>query len=263
MPKTLLAELTSKLKLSPQKGESYEQFAIRATNRMNKCTEEQWKDLTEPLQLWNNEVLEAREENPPPDDDAKASGSHLVGLLPELSGFPVLEAGTENEDTGEEEDVSIEDDEANADGEEKDKDTSAEPPEGDPDPEPDEASTEEDTSGEEEPATTSRKKLGGSKPGKGKGKQVKPAKPAKAAKETKAPKPAKAAKKANGSARGLNKDHKIKIISKENPHRAGTGRFKRWPKYKEGMTVAAALKAGFSPINLRYSVADGHIKIVP
>ena len=53
----------------------------------------------------------------------------------------------------------------------------------------------------------------------------------------------------------------ITVLVEESPHRVGSDRYKRWPKYPTGMTVAEALKAGFNYANLRFSVADGHIAI--
>jgi len=56
-------------------------------------------------------------------------------------------------------------------------------------------------------------------------------------------------------------DQKIKMLVKKNPHREGSGRYKRWPKYRDGMTVGEALKAGFIRQNLYWSIQDGHIQI--
>ena len=86
-------------------------------------------------------------------------------------------------------------------------------------------------------------------------KPVKPAKAAKAAKKVKRPNGAK------GRPANYDPEAKIKLLVDEHPHREGTGRYKRWSKYKDGMTVAAAIKAGFKYENLRFSVEDGHIKI--
>jgi hypothetical protein len=113
-----------------------------------------------------------------------------------------------------------------------------------------------ETEAEKEPvvATKSVKKSNGKKAPAAKPKAA--AKPAKAAK----------AKPANGETRGrkpnLDPDQKIKLLVDENPHRAGSGRHKRWPKYKDGMTVAQAIAAGLNYANIHYSVKDGHIKIV-
>ena len=56
-------------------------------------------------------------------------------------------------------------------------------------------------------------------------------------------------------------DARITVLVEENPHRVGSGRYRRWSKYRTGMTVAEALKAGLNRANLRWSVLDGHISI--
>lgn len=90
--------------------------------------------------------------------------------------------------------------------------------------------------------------------------------PAKAAaKPAKPAKPAKAAKAANGSGRGrkgiFDLNAKITLKVKDNPHRKGSGRYNRWPLYRNGMTVQQALDAGLNRGNLFHSVEDGHISI--
>lgn len=54
---------------------------------------------------------------------------------------------------------------------------------------------------------------------------------------------------------------KIVVLVKQNPHRDGTARAARWPKYRTGMTVKEALSAGFSSTDLRHGVRDKHIKV--
>jgi len=54
---------------------------------------------------------------------------------------------------------------------------------------------------------------------------------------------------------------KITLLVKENPKRKGTESCKRYDKYKSGMTVAEALKAGITPADLSYDVKHGNIKI--
>jgi hypothetical protein len=114
-----------------------------------------------------------------------------------------------------------------------------------------------------EPATEEEKEVTTTK----ESKSSKATKAAKAvvAKVKKAKPEAKAKKAAKGTGRGrapnYAADAKIKLLVKDNPHRAGTGRFKRWPKYKSGMTVSEAIKAGLTYQNLRFSVLDGHIAI--
>ena len=56
-------------------------------------------------------------------------------------------------------------------------------------------------------------------------------------------------------------DAKIKVVTKENPHRKGSICYKYFAKYKDGMTVVQALKAGIPRANLRYLERLGHIKI--
>jgi hypothetical protein len=56
-------------------------------------------------------------------------------------------------------------------------------------------------------------------------------------------------------------DAKIKVVTKENPHRKGSICYKYFAKYKDGMPVVQALKAGIPRANLRYLERLGHIKI--
>lgn len=82
-----------------------------------------------------------------------------------------------------------------------------------------------------------------------------------------AKKPA-AAKNGGDRAAKMPDDAKIKLLKDENPHRKGTHLYAVWEKYKDGMTVAAALKAiapvsgGTSPrANLAWQVKLGLIKV--
>lgn len=71
-------------------------------------------------------------------------------------------------------------------------------------------------------------------------------------------KPAKTTKpvaKATARAKRLAPDAKVRLLTKENPHREGTRLHKLWSLYKTGMTVQAALDAGIPAINLRYLAA--------
>ncbi len=58
-------------------------------------------------------------------------------------------------------------------------------------------------------------------------------------------------------------DAKIKVLAKENPHRAGTLNHKRFSMYKSGMTVQEAVNAGggASLANIRYLSGLGHLKV--
>jgi hypothetical protein len=87
------------------------------------------------------------------------------------------------------------------------------------------------------------------------------AKANKATKKVASPKPTVVREKTAFSKIELPLTGKIQLIVKENPHREGSGRWKRWSLYKDGMTIQAALEAGLNKNNLRYSILDGHIKI--
>jgi hypothetical protein len=242
---TLYKELGEAFKLKRQEGESFTDFAIRASTRVNKCTDAEWKELSAELQTWNNDVMQLREENAALDKGAEPAE------FPELDGFPadeeetvVDEDGVVQEGEGDAEET-VEDDEENTD---EGVDASAE--------------GEQAAVAEDDPPQRQR-----GKPNK-QGKKM-PARAVTAEKEKPAPakkvvaKPA-AKKAVNGSSSRtrLDPEATIKILSKENPHREGSARFKRWGKYKDGMTVKEALKAGFNAGDLNHSVADGNIKIV-
>lgn len=98
--------------------------------------------------------------------------------------------------------------------------------------------------------------------------------PAKAAKgkekekSAKGDKPAKKAKGKKGEGKGgvgrvrkYTNDQKITIIAKENPKRPGTDSYKRFAKYKKGMTVAEALAAGVTSGDLNWDVKHSYISI--
>jgi hypothetical protein len=104
--------------------------------------------------------------------------------------------------------------------------------------------------------------------------KVVPAKPAKAAKgkAKAAPKKGKAkaapkekkAKKAGGSGRpsSLDGSLKIKKLVPDNPRREGSNRYKRFAKYKDGITVAKLLDSGVSSKGIHTDVDQGYIKLV-
>jgi hypothetical protein len=83
----------------------------------------------------------------------------------------------------------------------------------------------------------------------------------KASKTVSSPKPTVVHEKTAFSKIELLPTDKIQLLVKENPHREGSGRWKRWSLYKDGMTVQAALEAGLNKNNLRYRILDSHIKI--
>jgi hypothetical protein len=274
-------ELGQVLKLKRKDGESFDGFTARTTKKINALKDPEWNALTEKLQIWHNKTAEIRE---------KASGNIDEAALPELEGWP------EEADSGDE---LVADDEANSDEQESggsgadDADAGEEAPTEDDDgagqEDVDAAADSEQESGDVEVTEAPKPKRSAKKAATAKAPAKKPVvatappqKPKtstpKATKEKETTMSAKkttvaaakpAAKKAatNGVAKigrqsRLGESDKIKILVKENPHREGTGRFKRWEHYKDGMTVGQALKAGLKPVNIHYSVADGHIKIV-
>jgi hypothetical protein len=243
---TLYKELGEAFKLKRQEGESFTDFAIRASTRVNKCTDAEWKQLSAELQTWNNDVMQLREENAALDKDAEPAE------FPELDGFPADE-----EETVVDEDGVVQEEDGEEDGAEEN--TAAEADEG----VDESAEGEQDAVAEDDPPQRQR-----GKPNKQEKKMPtravtaeKDKAPPKAAKKA-VEKPAKKAANGSGKRTKLDPEATIKILSKENPHREGSARFKRWSKYRDGMTVAAALKAGFNAGDLQHSVADGNIKIV-
>lgn len=253
MPKTLFDQLCEAANIKLQDDEKFEIFASRGAARVNKLSQDKWDELTEPLQKWVNATLEAI--------DKKQE-------IPELKGFPEPAA---------DEGGDADDDAGGDDAEERtDPDTGevteGAVDEGEPDPETPAPETPAedgvDAGAETEQEAVSSEDDEPVSAGKGRPitkKGVKPKKPV-AKKAVAAPKPVKEkvvkkAAKAAGRA-SLNENSRIKVLVKTNPYREGTGRYKRWLKLKDGMTVAQAMKVGFEPVNLRYCVADGHIKIV-
>lgn len=242
---TVYAEMGKVFRLQRKGDETLVDFARRSVKKINAACDDdpdKWSSLSEDLQVWNNTSMQAIE----------IAGKDGTPDIPELVGWPADEEDSAEEETGEEEEASEEEasDDVETDAGEAASDTEVEP---------------------EEPVKPTNK--GKSKPKKAAAKAVvakpKQAKPKKTAskeepKSVKAPVASKkkvkaAAKRGRQSQFAL--DARIKMLVKDNPHRPGTGRFKRWAKYKNNMTVAEALKAGFNADNLRYSVADGHIKI--
>ena len=69
-------------------------------------------------------------------------------------------------------------------------------------------------------------------------------------------------KKPSGGVKGRPKlpdDAKISILSDKNPYREGSGSFKAFEKYKDGMTVAQAEKAGIPRAWILWDRREGHI----
>jgi uncharacterized protein YeaO (DUF488 family) len=54
-------ELRKKFKLELQTDETFEHFAKRATDKVNKANDDEWRELSEGLQNWVNNTLKARE----------------------------------------------------------------------------------------------------------------------------------------------------------------------------------------------------------
>jgi hypothetical protein len=57
-------------------------------------------------------------------------------------------------------------------------------------------------------------------------------------------------------------DAKIKLLV-ENPKRPSSGAFKRFAKYRDGMTVDAALQAGVRRDDLAWDVRHGFVAVAP
>jgi hypothetical protein len=83
-----------------------------------------------------------------------------------------------------------------------------------------------------------------------------------AGKKKVAKKVAKKAAATDGSGRTRkNADAKITLLAKENPKRPASDAYKRFAKYKTGMTVGEALKAGVTSGDLAYDVKHEFIRI--
>lgn len=96
---------------------------------------------------------------------------------------------------------------------------------------------------------------------------VKPAKKAAVGKATERKPPGKAA--SDNAQKGVGRGRaaryvdgaKIKVLLKENPHREGTKRYGIFEKYRNGMTVGEAVKAGINAGDLVWAVKEGRIEI--
>jgi hypothetical protein len=95
------------------------------------------------------------------------------------------------------------------------------------------------------------------------GKPEKAPKPAKEPKAPKAPKPPKAPKEDGTERNRIDVTKSIKIIATENPHREGSGVFKNFALYVDGLEVSKFLVLkNAKRSRLRRDVAAGHIKLV-
>lgn len=225
-------ELEKALKITQRDGEDIQKYIERVcwdANDPKKISEDEWTKFTDATQTWVNTNLRIIERNKSKDASERV----------ELNPFPTDEVEVKSS-------KSEEKDKDKKSGSEAKGDAAAEKGEGDA--KPDKAS--KDAKNEEK---SDMGKANGANKGRG-------SKKAAAAKST-------GPKKEGSGARGrpgkFASDATIKFLVKENPHRPGTGRFKRWTKYKAGMTVAEALKAGLNYGNLHHSVKDKHISIVP
>jgi hypothetical protein len=227
---TVFEDLVKVMKIEPKSGEDFETFAKRLTDKINGATDTVWKQLSDDAQKWHNEaILKVRERRALKNEGKQEEAEAVV--IPELEGFALVST-------------------AEADPAAAPKRTS-----------PNKAKSDTVAAPAAEAVTESAHV-----------KHRKAVKEARAKHVAKAPKakakPAKAAPKAKAKAgkRGrrsvFGDDAKLKLLVKENPYRKGTAWHRRWPKYKNGMTVAEALKLNDVGRNhLRYSVANGHISI--
>lgn len=238
-----------RLKLEPKSGETFEAFAVRATKKIGQLRDSEWGELPEELQRWTNAVLEA----------ADVEGQET----PELAGYPEQEAEDE-EGTEAEAGSEAGDEETDDEPEVEEQPDAEETVDGDADSEVEEVSTGADASARKQRtaprAKPNKAKKAAPKP------ETKSQKPkadkgkAKTMATTTKAKPA--AKKAASGGSRISDEAKIKILAKENPHRAGTKLFNYFKKYKDGMTVAAAKKAGIPPKNIAYLAGLDLIKVV-
>jgi len=272
-------ELCKAFKIKPAAGESYKEFAKRAFKKINNASNEQWDAISEDLQCWNNYGQKALERAEPDDDLAESfemedKAGAKTGEMTVEFGWPPSSGEAEEEAEGDGEEAPAEEEgEAEEEPAEEEAEETVDS---------EDNSDQEEVSEESEPeeaAETSTKVKPSKKAGK--------VKPAPKAAKSKAPEPTprtgkakvmakaavkvapKAAAKAaapakvkNGGSDRIGETDTIKILAKENPHRDGSKLYGYFKKYKEGMTVAAALKAGVPLVNVRYLRDAGHIKLV-
>jgi hypothetical protein len=272
---SVFEELCRKFKLTRASDEGYDHFARRAVKKVNSCTDAQWNDLTEGAQRWTNATLKAVEEAGA-DDEIELAAIKMGDSddAEEIEfGWPEEAAG--GDDSGDNGDEEADEGQSGGGDAEDDDDPEAEEQEdggseddggGD---NPEEGVDAEANSGQEEApeeATPRRapKKGKAAKPSTSAEKSKTPSKQGKAkdmkSKTTKTPA---ARATASGAARtSVAPTGTIKILVKGNPHREGTKLHGYFKKYKEGMTVEAALKAGIPARNIAYETSIGKIKVV-
>lgn len=68
-------------------------------------------------------------------------------------------------------------------------------------------------------------------------------------------------KKMKGRAPAIADDTKIKVVSENNPKRAGSKAATYWPSYKDGATVAELVAAGVPRGDINYNLEKGYIQV--
>lgn len=246
---TAFKELCAVAKTKPKAGEDFIEFAKRLTDKINNVADAEWQSLGDgsTAQTWHNDAMtaftarkNAKAEAKKNAEDEEAAVDAVA--IPELEGYEEVPGKDDQADSSE---VPTEEKDASAD---------------------DVVDTEPGEVTAVKPAKVKKKK---NVP---KAKPEKKEKPVKSAKVAKAPKPEKVVKekkakpvKKEGETRGRRAAYDdsagIKLLVEENPHRKGTILYKYFDKYKDGMTVTAALQAGIPRANLRYFAKIGEIKI--
>jgi hypothetical protein len=54
---------------------------------------------------------------------------------------------------------------------------------------------------------------------------------------------------------------KLMKVSKQNPRRVGTEGYKSWEKYNSGVTYEKAVEAGARPVDIRWDIEHGFLKV--
>jgi hypothetical protein len=245
-------EVVELVRLKPREDETAEDFTARVLKKVldDKLTPaEKWNQLGASTQDWVNTQATIQDEM----RAAEKAGKDYEGTQLDLFD-PVMFGGKKPAEPSEEE-TAEEADNNEAGDDDTDADDASDADDGETQQETDvEAATE--TAGAKA-GTKKAKKAAGAK------KTAAPAKKA-AAKKTIAKKAA-PTKKANGAGRGrkatFTPDQKIKVLVKENPRREGTKSYKMFAKYKDGMTVAEAVKAGIGMVDLRWDAKFEHISV--
>jgi hypothetical protein len=253
---TLYAEIGKSLNIKRKGEETLLDFSKRAASKVNSLEDPDWQALSKKVQTWSNEVLKAVE----------AAGKEAEPELPELDGWPA----------GDSEEAPADEDEATEDAADDDSDDDAED-EAEEATESEEATEEsvdqaEDSAQEDQSEETPEEDAPAARPKKGKAAKA-PVKPQKSKEKstgkgkekdmpaTKAVKSTKAPASQNARTR-IDPNGTIKLLVKENPHREKTKNHVSFSKYKDGMTVAAAIKAKIPAKNIYYEVKIGNIKVI-